>query len=148
MLVKEDPTAKKQKNLTNSAEVGLYARQQSLFFWYRYSWKNHRRPRMWESLENMENMWLTWYYSLLHSYNVTSGCFQNDTQTHVCGSGGFNLTSIIHILVILSIWIESFIWGRFKVIHKEYSRFLNQFFPTPCLYHKLNMIIYTSYINI
>ena len=35
-----------------------------------------------------------------------------------------------------------------KVIHKEYSRFLNQFFPTPCLYHILNMIIYTSYINI
>ena len=35
-----------------------------------------------------------------------------------------------------------------KVIHKEYSRFLNQFFPTPCLYHKLNMIIYTSYIII
>ena len=36
----------------------------------------------------------------------------------------------------------------FKVIHKEYSRFLNQFFPTPHLYHELNMIIYTSYINI
>ena len=35
-----------------------------------------------------------------------------------------------------------------KVIHKEYSRFLNQFFPTPCLYHKLKMIIHTSYINI
>ena len=35
-----------------------------------------------------------------------------------------------------------------KVIHKEYSRFLNQFFPTPCSYHELNMIIYTSYINI
>ena len=35
-----------------------------------------------------------------------------------------------------------------KVIHKEYSRFLNQFFPTPCLYHELNLIIHTSYINI
>ena len=35
-----------------------------------------------------------------------------------------------------------------KVIHKEYSRFFNQFFPTPCLYHELNMIIHTSYINI
>ena len=23
-----------------------------------------------------------------------------------------------------------------------------RFFPTPCLYHELNMIIYTSYINI
>ena len=36
----------------------------------------------------------------------------------------------------------------FKVIHKEYSRFLNQFPPTPCLYRELNMIIHTSYINI
>ena len=35
-----------------------------------------------------------------------------------------------------------------KVIHKEYSRFLNQLFPTPCLYYELNMIIHTSYINI
>ena len=36
----------------------------------------------------------------------------------------------------------------FKVIHKEYSRFLNQFFLTPCLYHQLSIIIHTSYINI
>ena len=35
-----------------------------------------------------------------------------------------------------------------KVIHKEYSRFLNQFFPNPCLYYELNMIMHTSYINI
>ena len=35
-----------------------------------------------------------------------------------------------------------------KVIHKEYSRFLNQLFPTLCLYHELNMVIHTSYINI
>ena len=35
-----------------------------------------------------------------------------------------------------------------KVIHKEYSRFLNQFFPTPWLYYELNMIIHTSCINI
>ena len=42
-------------------------------------------------------------------------------------------------------------WGKvevFKVIHKENSRFLDQFFPTPCLYHELNMIIRTRYINI
>ena len=39
-------------------------------------------------------------------------------------------------------------WLSVKVIHKEYSRFLNKFFPTPCLYHELNMIIHTSYINI
>ena len=30
-----------------------------------------------------------------------------------------------------------------KVIHKEYSRVLNQFFPNPCLCHELNMIIHT-----
>ena len=30
---------------------------------------------------------------------------------------------------------------RFKVTHKEYTRFLNQFFLTPCLYHELNVII-------
>ena len=35
-----------------------------------------------------------------------------------------------------------------KMIHKEYSWFLNQFFPTLCLYHELNMIIHTRYINI
>ena len=31
-----------------------------------------------------------------------------------------------------------------KEIHEEYSIFLNQFFPTPCLYHELNKIIHTS----
>ena len=41
-----------------------------------------------------------------------------------------------------------YMFGEVKVIPKEYSRFLNQFFPTPCLYHELNMIIHTSYINI
>ena len=35
-----------------------------------------------------------------------------------------------------------------KVVHKEFSKFLNQFFPTPCLYHELNMIIHASYINL
>ena len=35
-----------------------------------------------------------------------------------------------------------------KVIHKENSRFLNRFFPIPCLYHELSMIIHTRYINI
>ena len=35
-----------------------------------------------------------------------------------------------------------------KVIHKEYSIFLNQFFLTPCLYHAINIIIHTSYIRI
>ena len=35
-----------------------------------------------------------------------------------------------------------------KVIHKEDSRFFNQFYPTPCLYHELNMIIHKSYITI
>ena len=35
-----------------------------------------------------------------------------------------------------------------KVIHKEYSRFLNHFSPTPYLYHELKMIIYTSDITI
>ena len=46
------------------------------------------------------------------------------------------------------------VMGPFNNIHyclkwyKGYSRFLNQFFPTPHLYHELNMIIYTSYINI
>ena len=58
-------------------------------------------------------------------------------------------------LVISNLWGHGHLqpkWWRtfliFKVIHKEYSRFLNQFFPTPCSYHELNMIIYTSYINI
>ena len=35
-----------------------------------------------------------------------------------------------------------------NVIHKEYSRFLNQFSPPHALYHELNMIVYTSDINI
>ena len=35
-----------------------------------------------------------------------------------------------------------------KVIQKENSIFLNQFFPTPYLYRELiNMIIHTRYIN-
>ena len=37
---------------------------------------------------------------------------------------------------------------QLKVIHKENSRFLKRFFPSPCLYHELNMIIHTRYINI
>ena len=38
--------------------------------------------------------------------------------------------------------------GSFKVIHKEYSRFLNQFSPPHALYHELHMIVNTSDINI
>ena len=37
--------------------------------------------------------------------------------------------------------------NAFKVIHKENSTFLNRVFPNPYLYHELNMIIHTKYIN-
>ena len=60
---------------------------------------------------------------------------------------------MFHLIDIISAWFNgqydfADLFCSLKVIHKEDSRFLNQFYPTPCLYHELNMIIHTSYISI
>ena len=58
------------------------------------------------------------------------------------------LDSTQHLVNIYLGRLQHSVLMEIKVIHKEYSRFLKQFFPTLCLYHELNIIIYTSYINI
>ena len=50
--------------------------------------------------------------------------------------------------MILTVLVDYIEINTVKLIHKEYSRLLNQFFPIPRLYHELNMIIHTSCINI